>query len=129
MKREAQSMSKREEDMVCPCTFEFEGARYKHDCDRCVYIGGVTQPSDGDNFGSEDRYYDIFLHVAGSKWPTLLARYSNDGPNYLSQGIYTTDGELVEDFMERHCEAWLEDYPITIAWRQYKPQIMEAING
>ena len=48
-------------------------ARYKHDCDKCVYLG----QHDGD---------DLYFCAQDSSYchPTLIARYGNDGPEYRS---------------------------------------------
>lgn len=47
-----------------------EQARYKHDCENCVFLG------------YED-YYDLYFCPQGTI-PTVIARFSNDGPDYIS---------------------------------------------
>jgi hypothetical protein len=50
---------------------EKENPKYKHDCDQCIYLGIY-----------ED--YDLYFCKQGGKSPTVLARFGNAGPEYLS---------------------------------------------
>lgn len=47
---------------------------YEHDCNNCVYLGDV--------FDSEIRK-TVDLYFCAST-PTVIARYSSDGPEYIS---------------------------------------------
>jgi hypothetical protein len=48
-----------------------DSPRYVHICDRCRYLG------------QHDKY-DLYACVIGSQIDTLVARYSSDGPDYVS---------------------------------------------
>jgi len=63
--------------------------RYIHDCEQCVDLGTFE-------------HYDLyFCEQNGS--PTLLARYSDDGPDYLSGLVF---GELHKDAYHPMGEAY-----------------------
>ena len=51
---------------------------WQHDCDQCVYLGSVIGGS---------RMVDLYVCRPFSEHPDILARYGNDGPEYLS-GMY-----------------------------------------
>ena len=44
--------------------------RFTHDCDRCTFLG-------------QDGKHDLYYCPQGS-FPTVIARYGNDGPDYTS---------------------------------------------
>lgn len=48
---------------------------YAHDCTGCTFLG--TYEWDGQS-------YDLYTCKQSCNWPTVLARYSSDGPDYLS---------------------------------------------
>lgn len=48
---------------------------YMHDCTKCVFLG--THEYEGVQ-------YDLYTCDQGRNWPTVLARFSSDGPDYLS---------------------------------------------
>ena len=50
--------------------------QYKHDCDRCVFLGIYTNTMKG-----RERESDLY-YCAGE--PTAIERYGDDGPNYYS---------------------------------------------
>ena len=54
-------------------------ARYVHDCQLCVYLGRVTR---------YDLYYCAQISTSRrgrvTKNPTLVARYGDNGPDYIS---------------------------------------------
>ena len=59
--------------------------QYKHDCDACAFLGtyldtlgGVKGPQHADSY---DLYY---CHGENTRLPTVIARYSSRGPDYLS---------------------------------------------
>ena len=45
--------------------------RYKHDCDRCIYLGRWDE-------------YDLYFCADDLLGPTVVARYSSHGPDYAS---------------------------------------------
>ena len=47
----------------------FDEPKYKHDCDHCTFLG---------------HYNRADLYWCGGKYPTIIARYSSDGPDYVS---------------------------------------------
>lgn len=49
--------------------------RFQHDCDRCVFLGA---------FSEENHNCDLYFCSQGGLGPTLLARYSDKGPDYVS---------------------------------------------
>jgi len=52
-----------------------ETPRYQHDCGNCVFLG----------LHQEDNItYDLYVCAAGKNISTVVARYSSDGPDYLS---------------------------------------------
>lgn len=42
---------------------------FVHDCDRCTFLGSFNN-------------HDLYVHTGG--WPTVIARWSSDGPDYYS---------------------------------------------
>lgn len=59
---------------------------FSHDCSTCVYLG---------EFVREKEYFDLYFCHQGSKnSPTLLARFSDAGPDYLSGLIF---GKMDQD--------------------------------
>jgi len=57
-------------------------ARYKHDCKNCTYLGQFNE-------------YDLYFCLQGGKIPTVIARFSSEGPDYYS-GITSNITELTE---------------------------------
>jgi len=45
--------------------------KYKHDCRVCVFLGRYKE-------------FDLYYCTQGGKADTILARYSDEGPDYLS---------------------------------------------
>jgi len=73
--------------------------RYQHDCDACVFLG-------------EHKKYDLYF--CGGDWPTVIARYSSDGPDYTSGIAFKDHVEPIGEAFNRACERGLlkrEDYP------------------
>lgn len=60
--------------------FTTETPMFEHDCESCIFLGG------GSVNGSPEVWYDYYYCERGGR-PTVIARYGNDGPDYLS-GIY-----------------------------------------
>ena len=55
--------------------------RYQHDCDNCRYLGEYNE-------------YDLYYCPQGG-YPTVLARYGNQGEEYTS-GFNSTHPALIE---------------------------------
>jgi hypothetical protein len=58
---------------------------YTHDCERCIFLGST--------FGSEKDYggvHDLYFcpGTAEGAWPTIIARYGNEGGEYQSGMIF-----------------------------------------
>lgn len=47
--------------------------RYEHDCTECIFLGKFKR-------------YDLYFHPGLD--PTIIARYSSDGPDYISGLIF-----------------------------------------
>lgn len=52
---------------------------YLHFCDGCTFLGEYTW---------ESKLFDLYTCQQGRKWPTVIARYSSDDPDYES-GLHT----------------------------------------
>lgn len=48
---------------------------YAHDCDQCVFLG---------SYGYVGQDFDLYFCNQDRLWPTVVARYSSDGPDYES---------------------------------------------
>ena len=48
--------------------------KFKHDCSCCTFLG-VTK--------YDNEYYDLYF-CAGAGMPTVIARFSDEGPDYMS---------------------------------------------
>lgn len=56
--------------------------RYTHDCSLCTFLGMF-------------REYDIYVHDTNEDgYPTIIARYGDEGPDYAS-GFYLNYDEVV----------------------------------
>jgi hypothetical protein len=64
--------------------------QYRHDCDRCVFLGIHR----GSWVGNEPEDYDLYFCANGrcASLDTFLARYSSEGPDYISmcRGVIPT---------------------------------------
>ena len=91
---------------------------YEHDCGRCEYLGRYEY--DGDNF---DLYY--CAHEVGGE-PTVIARWSSDGPDYTSGLCFihvtkplgeayrrTVKKGLVDELTKKKAEAY-ENRPVYV---------------
>jgi hypothetical protein len=56
-----------------------EPPRYKHDCELCKYLG---------RYGKHDLYY---CPGGWSQSETIIARYSSEGPDYISGLVFAED--------------------------------------
>lgn len=59
--------------------------RYVHDCERCVFLGRIAVRDVPDYL---DRDYDAYMCVS-PRSIEYVARYSSDGPDYLSMNGMT----------------------------------------
>lgn len=48
---------------------------FLHDCVGCVFLGSYTW---------DGKEHDLYTCKQGMNWPTVIARYSSDGPDYMS---------------------------------------------
>lgn len=85
--------------------------KYKHDCARCRFLG---------HHDNADLYY-CPAEISG---PTVIARFSDDGPNYQS-GIYFAYGmnPLLTEARRRAVAQGLTSYDLVLAVR-YRPPVL-----
>lgn len=66
--------------------------RFAHDCTACVFLGTNTLPD------SEVAWYprvaDLYFCNQGGFLPTVIARYSDDGPDYSSGLAFRSNPHL-----------------------------------
>ena len=55
--------------------------RYIHDCQKCIFLGQFNE-------------FDLYF-CGGTAYNTVIARYGDDGPDYLS-GMFSIDPNLEE---------------------------------
>ena len=53
---------------------------YEHDCDLCVFLGSYKE-------------HDLYYHQYKDRPLTVVARYSNYGPDYISGMCFATKGK------------------------------------
>lgn len=57
--------------------------QFKHDCERCEFLGQISN-------------HDIYRCDQGTMMPTIVVRYSDEGPDYFSNKtikiVATTNG-------------------------------------
>ncbi len=80
-----------------------ESPLYKHDCSKCEFLGSYRFIGDG---------YDLYF-CPQHGFPTLLARWSDDGPDYLSGFSFGEHMALSDDPDERQ-------HPMAEAYFRYK---------
>lgn len=84
-----------------------ESPSWQHDCDRCVFLGKY------DAFLEElnrDATFDLYICVSKTHgFHTVLARFGNDAPEYLS---FTVDRNVLDLFKRR------PTYPLAEAYRR-----------
>lgn len=56
----------------------FAGPTFDHDCEQCTFLGWIDEGPDNSHRGGCDLYY------CGKGHPTVIARYSSDGSDYVS---------------------------------------------
>ena len=79
-----------------------DNPRYEHDCAKCVFLGTVERTSRGNSAEVFDLYFcDGFI-------PTIIARYGDDGCEYMSGMCFGYHEELpLWDARERAMERGL----------------------
>jgi len=70
-----------------------EVPKYKHDCERCVFLGRYTNTSKGRK-GESDLYY-----CAGE--PTAIERYGDEGSNYYSGLCFMNANPAIKEAIDR----------------------------
>lgn len=55
---------------------------YKHDCEYCTFLGNWTEVIH--TSGGKTLRYNYDLYHCDSNYPTVIARFGNDGPDYQS---------------------------------------------
>lgn len=60
--------------------------RFKHDCECCHFLGRYA--------AANNREADLYVHASG-RMPTVIARYSSDGPDYAS-GLSASFSQIPE---------------------------------
>jgi hypothetical protein len=84
--------------------------KYIHDCDKCVFLGHLL-----------DR--DIYFCKKGNS-PTIILRYGNDGPEYLSGLCFATQKMLdsrvglINTYEEEYKDYRYEDICRAFLWRE-----------
>lgn len=86
-----------EKKLECEVCNEVEQANvvrlYKHDCDKCIYLGPAHDSVDG---------YFVDLYWCGSaNMPTVIARYGDDGPDYKSGIGAAKDNPILMEACQR----------------------------
>ncbi len=77
-----------------------EKPQFQHDCEKCIFLGRY-----GENYyntrsmQNEWIEYDLYHCGGETNWPTVIARYGNEGPQY-SSGLSAILGD--EEFAKVH---------------------------
>lgn len=56
--------------------------QFKHDCERCVFLGRVYSSTSEHEKEMSD--FDLYYCDGGSLYETVIARFGSDGPDYMS---------------------------------------------
>jgi hypothetical protein len=76
---------------------------YTHDCPNCTYLGTVRCRETQWTYGTR---YDLYFCTQGGTIPTVLARWSDNGPDF-------TSGLL---FAKEYIQAGLHFHPLVMAY-------------
>lgn len=80
LNREGVTLLSEREDVECAIiTIK---PNYKHDCEHCTFLGQWSELIY--TSGGKTLTYDYDLYHCDSNYPTVIARYGNDGPDYQS---------------------------------------------
>jgi hypothetical protein len=63
--------------------------RYEHDCNACVYLG---------------KHKEFDLYFCDTAFPTIIARFSSDGPDYASGMDFRDHISPLGEAFKRACE-------------------------
>jgi hypothetical protein len=82
--------------------------QYKHDCNRCVFLGRF-------------KAVDLYFCNQGGSIPTVIARYSSEGPDYTS-GIWesTSNPDLTEGRARATARGLLGDCPVLLGRQTFR---------
>ena len=58
--------------------------KYKHDCERCVWLGTITYPAPLSNETTRMTNADLYCCKESIGGPSIIARFSSDGAAYAS---------------------------------------------
>lgn len=84
---------------------------YQHDCTDCQYLGRYLKPMESIH-DDPDAVYDLYYCPKTSGSGSVLARYGNDGPDYLSMDVRVLVSALMGDYstlkeaLIRQIEKW-----------------------
>lgn len=70
-----------------------EGPLYEHDCEICTFLGSTQNA-------------DLYFCPQGGI-PTVLARYSSAGPDYISGMVFVKNNRLLAEALRRAADAGL----------------------
>lgn len=80
---------------------------YRHDCDRCDFLGTWGL------FTHEPQVFDLYVCARDGKIDTIIARFGNDGPEY-SSGLVFKDSKyspwLVECYKRAIAAGYIDPY-------------------
>jgi len=65
--------------------------KYKHDCQKCIFLG---------QYEFKGEIYDLYF-CEQDGLPTVIARYGNDGPEYISGLQFANSFEPIKEAKER----------------------------
>ncbi|MGZ8855866.1 MAG: hypothetical protein ACXW07_08035 [Nitrososphaeraceae archaeon] len=63
---------------------------FTHDCDKCTFLGNIH----------DEDLYDLY-YCSQVNFPTVIARFGNDGPNYKSGAFKGTKDPHLKEAMNR----------------------------
>jgi hypothetical protein len=67
---------------------------YEHDCKNCKYLGRYTVSQYYWDMTGGVKEVDLYFCTQGGFLNTVIARFSNDGPDYIS-GLYNCDTNVI----------------------------------
>lgn len=67
--------------------------RFKHDCDRCRFVGHLSIQDTGGTG-------DVYVCPSERIEPTILVRYSDDPPDYSSMALFDSARRMFEQYPE-----------------------------
>lgn len=80
--------------------------QYEHDCDKCIFLGSYLWERNPFNHFTND-WYDLYYCGYDLFGPTIISRFSNDGPDYNSGMMFGKyDQEYPNTFHHPLAEAY-----------------------